>query len=273
MMPLPSVSATMDGCMESGLDVTWGGAKYNAMGSSGIGCANVGDGLYAIKHLCFDKKICTTRELYDALMANWEGYEPLRQYILNQMPRYGNDCQEVDELTGWAMDVFAKAFNKCSCYRVNTCQAGIYPVSTHIMFGMNTWATPDGRKTGEPLSDGISPKQGLDKNGPAAVLNSMAKIPHRAFSNGTLLNMKFHPATVAGDEGNLKLRRLVETYFDMDGMHIQYNVMGAEQLRKAQEDPDGNRNLVIRIAGFSAYFVELDKRLQDDLISRTDQRV
>ncbi len=273
MMPLPSVSATMDGCMESGLDVTWGGAKYNAMGSSGIGCANVGDGLYAIKHLCFDKKICTTRELYDALMADWEGYEPLRQYILNQMPRYGNDCAEVDELTGWAMDVFAKAFNKCSCYRVNTCQAGIYPVSTHIMFGMNTWATPDGRKTGEPLADGISPKQGLDKNGPAAVLNSMAKIPHRAFSNGTLLNMKFHPATVAGDEGNTKLRRLVETYFDMDGMHIQYNVMGADQLRKAQEDPEGNRNLVIRIAGFSAYFVELDKRLQDDLISRTDQRV
>ena len=166
MMPLPSVSATMDGCMESGLDVTWGGAKYNAMGSSGIGCANVGDGLYAIKHLCFDKKICTTRELYDALMADWEGYEPLRQYILNQMPRYGNDCAEVDELTGWAMDVFAKAFNKCSCYQVNTCQAGIYPVSTHIMFGMNTWATPDGRKTGEPLADGISPKQGLDKNGP-----------------------------------------------------------------------------------------------------------
>jgi len=271
MMPLPSVSATMDGCMEKGLDVTWGGAKYNAMGSSGIGCANVGDGLYAIKHLCFDKKVCTTRELYDALMANWEGHETLRQYILNQMPRYGNDNAEVDELTGWAMEVFAKAFNDCSCYRVDRCQAGIYPVSTHIMFGMNTWATPDGRKKGEPLSDGISPKQGLDKNGPAAVLNSMAKIPHRAFSNGTLLNMKFHPATVAGDEGNTKLRNLVETYFDMDGMHIQYNVMGADQLREAQDDPAAHKNLVIRIAGFSAYFVELDKRLQDDLISRTDQ--
>jgi formate C-acetyltransferase len=263
----------MDGCMESGLDVTCGGAKYNAMGSSGIGCANVADSLYAIKHLCFDTKTCTTRQLYDALMANWEGYENLHQYVLNKMPRYGNDIEDVDDLAGWAMNVFAKAFNKCSCDRVDHCQAGIYPVSTHIMFGRQTWATPDGRKTGEPLSDGISPKQGMDTNGPAAVLKSVAKIPHRALSNGTLLNMKFHPATVSGDEGNMKLRQLVETFFDMDGMHIQYNVIGADKLREAQRDPEANKNLVIRIAGFSAYFVELDKVLQDDLISRTDQQV
>ena len=186
------------------------------------------------------------------------------------MPRYVNDCKEVDELTGWAMDVFAKAFNKCSCYRVNTCQAGIYPVSTHIMFGMNTWATPDGRKTGEPLSDGISPKQGLDKNGPAAVLNSMAKIPHRAFSNGTLLNMKFHPATVNGEEGNTKLRRLVETYFDMDGMHIQYNIMDTDQLKDAKAHPEEYPDLIVRIGGFSAYFVQLSKGIQDDVIYRSE---
>ena len=123
----------------------------------------------------------------------------------------------------------------------------------------------------EPLAEGVSPKQGLDKNGPAAVLKSVTAINHSTYRNGTLLNMKFHPATVQGDEGNMKLRNLVQTFFALGGMHIQYNVVGGDQLRAAQQDPDSNRNLVIRIAGFSAYFVELDKSLQDDLISRTDQ--
>lgn len=273
MLPLPMASTTIDGCMESGKDVLWGGAKYNSMGSSGVGCANVVDSLCTIKYMVYDKKYCTARELYDAIMANWEGHELLRQQILNEVPRYGNDDPYVDEIATWAMDVFAHAFQKCSSYRSSQCQAGIYPVSTHVGHGQRTWATPDGRKTGEPLADGVSPMQGLDKNGPAAVLKSVAAINHVNYVNGTLLNMKFHPSATQGAEGNQKLRHLVETFFQMGGMHIQYNVVGADQLRKAQEDPETYKNLVVRIAGFSAFFVELHKSLQDDLISRTDQRV
>lgn len=273
MMPLPSVSATMEGCMESGRDVMYGGAKYNSNGSSGIGCANVIDSLAVIKYMCFDKKKCTTRELYDAIMANWEGYEPLRQQVLNEVPRYGNDDPYVDSLATFAMEVFAAAFLKGTSDNGNKWQAGIYPVSTHLSFGRRVWATPDGRKASEALAEGVSPKQGLDKNGPAAVLKSVSAIKHSTYRNGTLLNMKFHPATVQGDEGNRKLRQLVETYFDMGGMHIQYNVVGGDQLRAAQEKPDEHKNLVIRIAGFSAYFVELDASLQDDLIARTEQIV
>jgi formate C-acetyltransferase len=171
------------------------------------------------------------------------------------------------------MDVFANAFKKCTCDRDCYGQAGIYPVSTNVVHGKRTAAMPDGRKSHEPLADGISPMQGLDKNGPAAVLKSVARLDHRNYANGTLLNMKFHPKTVEGENGNRNLQRLVQTYFNMGGMHIQYNVIGSDTLRDAQEKPDNYKNLVIRIAGFSAYFVELAKDLQDDLISRTDQAV
>jgi formate C-acetyltransferase len=271
LMPLPSVSATMDGCMETGRDVMRGGAKYNSYGSSGVGCANVADSLAVIKYMCFDKKRVTARELYDAVMADWQGYEPLRQAILNEVPRYGNDDPYADEIAAASMDVFAQAFLKGTGDTGDRWQAGIYPVSTHVINGKRTWATPDGRLAREALAEGVSPKQGLDKNGPAAVLKSVAAINHAAYRNGTLLNMKFHPATVRGEEGTEKLRRLVETYFALGGMHLQYNVVGGDQLRAAQDDPETNKNLVIRIAGFSAYFVELDASLQDDLISRTDQ--
>ena len=272
-MPLISASATMDGCMESGKDVMYGGAKYNANGSSGVGCANVVDSLAVIKYAVFDEKLVTARELYDALMADWEGYESLRQKILNDVPRYGNDIPSVDEIARDSMEIFARAFLDGTSDRGNKWQAGIYPVSTHVINGKRTWATPDGRRAREALAEGVSPKQGLDKNGPAAVLKSVANINHATFRNGTLLNMKFHPATVAGDEGAVKLRQLVETYFDLGGMHIQYNVVGGDQLRAAQADADKHKDLVIRIAGFSAYFVELDSSLQDDLISRTEQIV
>ncbi|NLT15496.1 MAG: hypothetical protein GXY05_14265 [Clostridiales bacterium] len=272
-MPLISVSSTMDGCMESGKDVMYGGAKYNSNGSSGVGCANVVDSLAVIKYMVFDKKIVTARELYDAIMKNWEGHESLRQRILNEVPRYGNDNPYTDELARESMEIFASAFLKGTGDRGNQWQVGIYPVSTHVVNGRRTWATPDGRLAREALAEGVSPKQGLDKNGPAAVLKSVAAINHSTFRNGTLLNMKFHPATVQGDEGVKKLRMLVETFFSLGGMHLQYNVVGGDQLREAQTDPEKYKNLVIRIAGFSAYFVELDHSLQNDLISRTDQLV
>ena len=267
--PIPLASATIDGCMEHGVDVINGGAKYNGTGVSGIGTANVADSLAAIKYMIFDEKRCTAKEFYDALMANWEGYEPLRQEVLNRCPHYGNDDDEVDKFATWATSLYADQVNNTRTPR-GYFKAGLYPVSAHILMGHMTWATPDGRFADEPLSDGISPKQGLDKNGPAAILKSASKLETRKFRNGTLLNLKFHPKVLEGEHGVDKLKNLIQTFFDLEGMHVQYNVVSTETLKDAQKNPENYKDLVIRIAGFSAYFIELYKELQDDIIKRNE---
>lgn len=271
IMPLPVLSMTLDGCMESGLDCTSGGAKYNGCGSASVGTGTVGNSLAAIKWAVFDEKICTAKEFYDAWMAGWKGHEELRQMLIHKAPHYGNGEDAVDELASWAMDVYAQKYNAGQCLR-GRMKAGLFSVSGHIPMGKSTMATPDGRLGGTPLSDGISPSQATDKHGPIPILQGAAKLKQSHDYNGTLLNMKFHPKSVEGQEGIDKLIRLVQTYFDEGGMHIQYNVVGSDTLRDAQKHPEKYRDLVIRIAGFSAYFVELYKDLQDDLISRTDQQ-
>ncbi|MDR0852298.1 MAG: hypothetical protein LBN36_07370, partial [Clostridiales Family XIII bacterium] len=269
LRPLPVVSAMMDGCMETGTDVTRGGAKYNSTGISGIGCANVADTLSVIKYMIFDQKKYTGRQIYDAFMADWKDYEPLRQEIFNCVPRYGNDDPYVDEIARWAMDVYSDYANTLTGMR-GEYRPGLYPVSAHIAFGKNTAAMPDGRHAHEPLADGVSPMQGLDRNGPASILKSVGRLNHQNNGNGTLLNMKFHPKSLEGADSAQKLIELIKTYFGFGGMHLQYNVISSDTLRSAQQNPEEYKDLVIRIAGFSAYFVELYKDLQDDLIRRTD---
>jgi pyruvate formate-lyase/glycerol dehydratase family glycyl radical enzyme len=249
VLPNPLVSATMEGCMEKGMDVMWGGAKYNSTGDSGVGIGNVADSLNIINHCVFEKKVCTARELYDAIKNNWEGYEDLRSYILNEAPHYGNGIPECDRFAAFAAQCFADAVNKLTGPR-GRCSAGLYPVTTNVMFGMVTPATPDGRKKGEPLADGIAAPQGYDKNGPTAVISSVAAIKQTEFPNGTLMNLKFHPTALTGEDGWRKLMQLMQTYFEMGGMELQINV--------------------IRVAGFSAYFVELHPTGQNDLIRRTE---
>lgn len=269
--PIPLASATMEGCMESGLDVIWGGAKYNGTGVSGIGIANVADSLAAIKYMVFDEKRCSAKELYDALMANWEGYEPLRQEIMNNPKlHYGNDDDYVDQYATMLGNLYADQINKTRSPR-GYFKAGLYPVSAHILMGHMTWATPDGRFAEEPLADGISPRQGMDRCGPAAILKSASKLETQKFQNGTLINLKFHPKVLEGENGYQKLQELIQTFFKLKGMHVQFNVVSSETLRKAQAHPEDYKDLVIRIAGFSAYFVELYKELQDDLIRRNEQ--
>ena len=268
-MPLPAVSATMDGCLESGKDVMQGGARYNSTGFAGVGIGTAVDSLVAIKYMVYDKKVCSAREFYDAVMANWEGYELLRQRILKEIPHYGNDLDYADDIAAWLSQVITEKVRSCTGPRGNRWAAGFFPVATHVAWGKLTWATPDGRRTGEPLSDGISPVQGMDRCGPAALLKSALRIDHRHASNGTLLNMKFHPKALEGG-GNDKLISLIQTYFDLDGMELQFNIASSDMLREAQEYPERHRDLVVRIAGFSAYFVELHKGLQDDVIRRTE---
>lgn len=270
-MAQPLVSCMMDGCMEAGQDVMWGGAEYNSCGVPGVGIGNAIDCLAVIKYLCYDKKLCTTRQLYDAVMSNWAGpYEELLQFILNEVPHYGNADSNCDQWATWLLNLFADIVTGFENIRGCKFAPGLYPVATNVLWGMLTPATPDGRKAHQPLSDGISAMQQLDKNGPTAVFHSVCHIPQRRFSNGTLLNLKLHPSALASEEGMVKLRALMETYFDMGGMELQINVVSGETLRAAQERPEEYRDLVVRVAGFSAYFVELFKNCQDDLIRRTE---
>lgn len=269
VMPLPLVSAMYEGCMESGLDVMWGGAKYNSTGNSAIGLGNVADSLNIINTACFERKMCTTRELYDAVMANWEGYEELRQKIENELIHYGNNDENADRYVRFVAETYADAVNSAEGPR-GKWSAGMYPVTMNTVLGRSTWATPDGRKRGTPLSDGISPVQGMDKSGPLACLNSVLDFDQTKFGNGTLLNMKFHPTSLAGEDGDRKLRAVIETYFDRGGMEMQLNIVSAETLRDAQKHPENYKDLVVRVAGFSAYFIEVFKDCQEDLIRRTE---
>ena len=269
-LPLPLVSATMDGCMDAGRDVMDGGAEYNSTGFPGIAIGNLVDCLAVTKHLVFDEKVCTARELYDAVMANWQGYEELHRYILNKAPRYGNGNDYCDRFLRWSSETFAELVNAGRGPR-GEYHAGLFPVAFHLLYGMTTWATPDGRCAGEALSDGISPMQKMDTNGPTATVSSIIRnLDQTAFPDGTLMNMKMHPSAFSNAESRKKVETLMRAYFDMGGMELQLNVVSGETLRDAQKRPEEHQNLVVRVAGFSAYFVELAEGSQRDIISRTE---
>jgi formate C-acetyltransferase len=267
--PCIAASALLDGCLESGKDATDGGAKYNRTGLTTCGTANVGDSLMAIKRLCFDDKTVSLRELYDALISDWAGCEQLRQTIINEIPHYGNDNDEADGLAAWVLGLFAEIISNSRGPRGNFC-GGTFTMTANVMMGQATDATPDGRKSGEPLADAISPRQGFDKNGPTAYLRSASKLPHRALTNGDQLNIRFTPTSVQGEEGAQKLRNLMQTYFRLGGMQVQFNVISTEKLHAAQADPMAYKDLIVRIAGFSTYFVALTADVQNDFITRTE---
>lgn len=268
--PCVVASSVMDGCLEKGMDVTEGGAKYNRTGMTACGTANVADSLMAIKKLCFDDKTVSLQTMFDALAANWEGYDELRQTVINDVPHYGNDHDEVDDLAAWILRRFTEILAKAEGPR-GKYSGGTFTMTAHVRFGKVLGATPDGRRAGEPIADAISSRQGFDINGPTAYLNSAAKLPHRLLSNGDQLNIRFTPTAVSGERGAMKLRQLIETYFSMGGMQVQFNVVSTQALHEAQENPDEYKNLVVRIAGFSTYFVTLDLQTQNDFISRTEQ--
>ena len=271
--PHPILSISMDGCMESGKDCTAGGAKYNSYGGTATGLATVADSLTAIKYMVFDKKLCTARELYDAVMANWEGYEPLRQQIINEVPHFGNADPYADEQMTWVINAYYDACKECYSSRTRIYKAGLYGAADHVGQGYTAWATPDGRLAGTPIADAASPCQSRDTNGPTAVFASSLCYDHSKFMDGVCLNIRLHPTALSRDDGIAKLRDMVKTYMDNGGAEAQFNVVSTEALRKAQETPDQYRNLVVRIAGYSAYFVELTRDCQNDLISRHENMI
>lgn len=270
LFPFPNLSISTIGCMEQGKDVSEGGAKYNSYGGTATGLATVGDSLTALKYMVFDKKIVSGKEFLDALLADWEGYEPLRQRIINEVPHYGNADPYADEEQKYIMDLYyniSRAFNNERC-KVYKC--GMFGAADHVPQGEITWATPDGRKAGTPIADAMSPVQGRDTNGPTSVFVSSCCFDHSRYMDGMAVNLKVHPTSLAGNDGIEKLEAMTRTYFDEGGMEVQYNVVDAKTLRDAQQNPDKYHNLVVRIAGYSAYFVDMTEAMQNDVISRAE---
>ncbi len=271
ILPSPFLSLTIDDCIERGLDVTAGGAHYNFSGVQGVQIANVADSLIAIKQVIFEKKWLAASELLGVLRDNYEGHETLRQRLIHRIPKYGNDDERVDVFEKRWADRYSELVAQHSTIRGGVYQPGFYTVSAHVPMGANVGATPDGRKAGEPLADGgVSPTAGRDLKGPTAVLQSVSKMNLRLASNGTLLNMKFLPAFFEGKKALEKFVTLLRGFCKLEIPHVQFNVVSAGTLRNAQANPKEFRHLVVRVAGYSAYFTELDKDLQDEIIRRTE---
>jgi formate C-acetyltransferase len=269
-MPTPYMSLLFDDCVKRGKDYHDGGCRYNCTYIQGVGLGTVTDSISAVKHHVFDEKNLSMPELLEALAADFEGVERTRQLLLNNTPKFGNDDDRADDIAKAVFEAYfdvvdGRPNTKGDKYRVN-----LLPTTVHIFFGRVTGATPDGRRAGQPLSDGISPSQGADREGPTAVVKSAAKIGH-ARTGGTLLNQKFLPAVLAGESGIEKLGHLIRAYFGMEGHHIQFNVVDAETLREAQREPEKHSDLIVRVAGYSDYFVDIGRELQDEIISRTAQ--
>ena len=270
-LPTPFLSLLISDCIEEGKDYSDGGARYNTSYIQGVGLGTITDSLTAISYQVFDEKQITVRELLKALRADFKGHENLRQTLLNKTPKYGNDDEHADDIMKAVFEVYYNAVDgrpntKGGKYRIN-----LLPTTVHIYFGRVTGATPDGRKAWEPVSEGVSPVQGADRKGPTAVIKSVSKIDH-ARTGGTLLNQKFAPELLADEDGLDKLAHLIRTYFKLDGHHIQFNVVNAETLREAQKHPEKYGDLLVRVAGYSDYFVNLSEELQNEIINRTEHK-
>ena len=267
--PAPFLSILIEDCIQKGIDYNNGGAKYNTSYVQIVGIGSITDCLVSLKYNIFDNKILSIEELMKVLDNNYQGYEEIRQKFINKTPKYGNDDEYADSITKKVFEIVYNAINNRPNTRGGVHRINLLPTTVHIYFGSVTRAMPDGRKDFMPLSEGISPVQGMDTNGPTAVINSASKIDHLK-TGGTLLNQKFSPHFFIDETGISKLAHLIRSYFSMDGHHIQFNVVSADTLRAAQKNPEKFDNLIVRVAGYSDYFNNLRSNLQDEIIRRTE---
>ena len=270
LKPVPVASLTHRQCIENAKDYEWGGAKYNTgNGIILVGVADLINSLAAIKALIYEDQKLSWDELLEALDKNFEGCEDIRQMCLSS-PKYGNDIKEVDEL---ATDMFQFLADEVRQYhgRHGRMTCGILPVTAEIPLGGVVGALPSGRNAWKPLADGVSPSGGTDIAGPTAVLKSVSKIPHPLFTSGTLLNMKLDPCIVEDERGKRNLMTFLKSLCDLGIYHIQFNIVSAETLREAQRNPEAHRDLLVRVSGYTAYFAELGKEIQNEIIARSSQ--
>jgi len=270
-LPTPFMSLLVDDCIEKARDYHDGGPRYNVTYIQGVGIGTLTDSLSAIKYHVYDEQNLSIGKLLDSITNDFEGDERTRQLLMNRTPKYGNDDDYADTIAQAAFNAYFNALDgrpntKTGRYRVN-----LLPTTVHIYFGRVTGATPDGRRACSPLSDGISPAHGADKLGPTSVIKSTSKLDH-AKTGGTLLNQKFLPSLLEDEESIEKLLRLVRTYFRLDGHHIQFNVVDVKTLKDAQKNPEKYSDLIVRVAGYSDYFVDIGSELQEEIIARTVQK-
>lgn len=268
-LPSPMLSLLIDDCVAKGRDYNSGGARYNSAYIQGVGLGTITDSLASIRWNVYDSGTVSWPGLMDALASDFADREDLRRILLEKTPKYGNDEDYPDSLASLVFESFFEAVDGIRTWKGGQFRINMLPTTSHVYFGSMTGALPDGRRSGEPLSEGISPVQGADRKGPTAVLRSASRIDHLR-TGGTLLNQKFTPSMLEDTEGIRKVARLVRGYFAMNGHHIQFNVVSAETLRRAQSRPEDYRDLIVRVAGYSDYFVDLGRDLQDEIIMRTE---
>ncbi|MBL8965750.1 MAG: formate C-acetyltransferase/glycerol dehydratase family glycyl radical enzyme, partial [Spirochaetaceae bacterium] len=268
--PAPFLSAVIADCVAKGKDYYDGGARYDTDYIQCCGLGTVTDSLSALRKHVFDDRAVAMGDLLDAMAADWEGREPLRSLLWNKTPFFGNDDDLADSIAQRVFETLHAAIDGRLSARGGVYHMNLLSTTCHVYFGLRTGATPNGRKARSPESDGASPSQGADRKGPTAVAKSLGKIDH-ARTGGSLLNQRFLPATLEGEAGIEKMAALVRTYFKLGGHHMQFNVVDTATLRAAQERPEDYRNLLVRVAGYSDYFVDLDRNHQEEIIARTAQ--
>ena len=267
--PEPFTSALLDDCIEKGKSRQEGGVKYNFSGIFGVALASVADSLAAIKKVIFDDKSVSPEDLLLALKSDFTGADDIRE-LCCAAPKFGNDDDYVDLIARDVSHIFCKEVVRYPCVRGGFYIPELHSVSTHVYFGELTGATPDGRVAGKPFSDGASPVGGRDRNGPIAAVRSLSKIDHMEVLQGLLFNQKFSPSVLSAPNSTAILADYIRTWCDLGGHHIQFNVVSSKDLRKAQEHPEDYRDLIVRVAGYSAYFAELNENTQNEIIARTE---
>lgn len=269
-MPCPLMSSIVDDCIAKGKDYQRGGARYNTRYIQGVGIGTITDSLAAIKYNVFDNEKFSMDTLLKAMEANFEGYEAELNMVKNKTPKYGNDDDYADDIMKEVFNLYHGEVTGRPTVNGGHYRVDMLPTTCHVYFGEVMGASPNGRLAEKPVSEGISPEKGGDTNGPTAVIKSCAKMDH-LITGGTLLNQRFAPSVVQGEEGLDNMANLIRAYFNMDGHHIQFNVFDKNVLLAAQKNPDEYKDLIVRVAGYSDHFNNLSRALQDEIIGRTEQ--
>ncbi|MFC1719010.1 pyruvate formate lyase family protein [Candidatus Poribacteria bacterium] len=266
--PSPLIAGTIDDCLTRGKDIGQGGAHYNAVGCVGIGLANAADSLLGIKKAVFDEKLFTMAKVLDAIQCDFEGYESMRQYLLNKVPKWGNNDPEADDMAKRVADYYSAKVHSFTNARGGPVQAALFTLTTQWEMGKLTGAMPDGRKFGTSLAPGVGATPGRDMNGATGLIGSVAKLDFTETPNGSVLDVMLHPTAVKGDDGLDAMVNLIKTFFAQGGYAIQFNVYDVETLRDAQQHPERYSSLQIRVTGWSVFFTTLGKATQDQFIAR-----
>lgn len=269
-MPAPCLSVVTNDCISNAKDYNAGGARYNTNYIQGVGIGTVTDCLAAVKYNVYDKQNFTMEELIEAMEHDFEGYDAIYRMVHDKTPKYGNDDDYADDIMQEVFELYRSEITGRPNMKGGKYGVDMLPTTCHVYFGDVILATPNGRKAHKPVSEGISPEKAADTNGPTAVIKSCSKMDHLATA-GTLLNQKFTPNVVAGEKGLDNMASLIRSYFSMDGHHIQFNVIDRQTLIDAQNNPEEYKDLIVRVAGYSDFFRNLDKPLQDEIIERTEQ--